>query len=351
MKRFIIIILFMALFSCGQWRISSLNSKRYAYIDNGNKAGNISVMFDGYALNNLSFDIRVLNDRICTADNNLTRLQILDSSGKPELIIGSSDNIDRKKVKTSEFKFSIIGKFTLDEDGNIYVQNRFIQKSKKGSNGKQVYFSPSYILVFDKEGKLQYTLGQSGKPEIPFYYIESLDVDENERLFVISKSFNTWKVFRFKGRKRDFYADMGKIDFTEKEDNNVYKGRIENIQTYQSGDKILLAVAFYHGLRLKYTKVFSYSIKDEKIIKTVINIPDPKNVLFNIVDDKYMYFWNNESKVIKFMICNFDGNIINNKLLYIKNKKDYYSRIIGDKSGKLFSYHVSKKGIEILNWE
>ena len=97
----------MTLFSCGQWRISSLNSKRYAYIDNGNKAGNVSVMFDGYALNNLSFDIRVVNDRICTADNNLTRLQILDSSGKPELIIGSADNIDRKKVKTSEFKFRI----------------------------------------------------------------------------------------------------------------------------------------------------------------------------------------------------------------------------------------------------
>ena len=32
-------------------------------------------------------------------------------------------------------------------------------------------FAPSYILVFNKDGELQYTLGQRGTPDLPFYYI------------------------------------------------------------------------------------------------------------------------------------------------------------------------------------
>ena len=86
-------------------------------------------------------------------------------------------------------------------------------------------------------------------------------------LFVISRYFDTWRVFRFKGKKRDFYFNLGELQFTEKDGEDYFKGKIENIKIYQSGDKFLISVAYYHGMRLKYRKVYVFSVEDSKINK------------------------------------------------------------------------------------
>ena len=44
-------------------------------------------------------------------------------------------------------------------------------KPQRGG-GRDGFFSPSYIIVFDEKGKLQYTLGPQGSTDVPFYYIE-----------------------------------------------------------------------------------------------------------------------------------------------------------------------------------
>lgn len=354
MKKFIFPLIFIiTLYSCGQWKTNTLKPRKFIFIKNGNNPGNVMIKTDENALDELSFGINVFNGKICTVDNLLKRVQVLDSDNEVELIIGSTGNINTEEIKAVNFNFGIIGSFTMDSADNIYIQNRFSQSmSIKGNKGiEEMSFSPSYILVFNNKGELQYTLGQRGIPDIPFYYIENLDVDETGRLFVISRSFNTWTIFRFKGKERDFYINLGEIKFEEKDKDNIYKGKIENVKMYRNGEKILISVSYYHGLRLKYRKVYDYSINDRKIIRTIINIPDPKNVLFNIVDDQHIYFWNLDSSDLKFLICNIKGNIENNLLMKFDGANNYYSRIIGEQTGKIYSYHVTEKGIELLKWE
>ncbi len=356
-NRIVILLIFSTILSCGQWKVSSLKSKQFSFIKNGAKPGNVKINIDEYALENLSFNVGIFYDNVCISDNLLKRVQILNPDGDVKLIIGSVHDIDAEKIKAVNFNFNTIGSFVMDMDDNIYIQNRFpqsqnsIKKNAGGKDSEEINFSPSYILVFNSKGELQYTLGQRGTPDIPFYYIERLNVDERGRLFVISRSFNTWSVFRFDNRKRDFYIDLGKIEFQEQEGKDIFKGRIENVKMYRSGEKLLISVAYYHGLRLKYRKVYEYSITRKKISRVIVNIPDPRNVLFNIVDDKLIYFWDIDEKEIKFMICSMEGNIINNIYLNINNKKTYYSKIISDESGEIYSYHVTKDGIKILEWE
>jgi hypothetical protein len=82
-----------------------------------------------------------------------------------------------------------------------------------------------------------------------------------------------------------------------------------------------------------------------------MEIPDPKNVLLDIMDDKYIYLWNVSDGNVKFEVANLDGTVVNNVYLEMERKRDYYAKIILDNSGKIYSYHIMKGGVEILKWE
>ena len=129
------------------------------------------------------------------------------------------------------------------------------------------------------------------------------------------------------------------------------KGRSKTSRYTRSGETILISVAYYHNKRLKYRKVYDYSIAERKIGREIVTIPDPKNVLFNIVDEKHIYFWNMDREDLRMMICNMEGHIINNIQLNFNDTKYIYSEIFGDESGGIYSYHVNKKGITIFEWK
>lgn len=353
-KRFLsaLVVLLIAVFGCGQWRVSALRSKKLCTLGKDAGFGGITIDYNESGALNLSFGIRISGDRIYLADNILGRLQVLNFDGSPALIIGKKVVKEGKDLPPqSQFNFGVIGSMVADASGNIYVQNR-LAASGRGvvTSGSEIDFSPSYILVFDKNGNLQHTLGQRGTPDIPFYYIENLEVDKNNRLFVISRTFDTWSVYRFSGKKRDFFINLGHADFKDTEGEEVYTGKIENIKIFRTGESFLVAVAYYNKARFKYRKVFEYSGTGDKMQKTVLTVPDPKNEIFSLADDKYIYLWNVEGKKVKFVILNFDGNVINNVLVELRDGK-YFEEIITDETGRIYSYHVNKTDMEIMEWK
>lgn len=357
MKRIAVslVLIPVVLTGCSFWKSTTLSSKRIIFIRNGSKPGQVMVKTDEYGLEDLSIGISVSKNLICIADNELRRVQVVKPNGDVELIIGNVKNLKTKDIPTENFNFGTIGSTTMDDDENIYIQNKFSQireKPKdKESGSDSIDVSPSYILAFSKSGELQYTLGQKGAPDTPFSHIERLYVDSKGRLFVISRGLESWSIFRFKGKHRDYFINLGTLDLKEREEGSVYEGKIDNVKVFSGGDKLLISVSYYHGLRLKYIKIFEYSIPEGKIVKTIMTIPDPKNVLFDIIDDKYIYLWNVSNDEVKYEVANLDGTIINNVYLKMNYKRNFYSRIILDDSGKLYSYHVLRSGVDILKWE
>lgn len=357
MKRVFVSVCMMTIMiaGCSFWKTTTLNPKRAAFIWNGSKPGQVSIKTDEYGLEDLSVVVGVYNDMICVADNDLRRVQVLKPNGDVSLLIGNIKNAKIKGISAGNFNFGVVGYMAMDDDDNIYIQNKFsrIRDSvrERDVGNDSIDFSPSYVLVFNKKGELQYTLGQKGAPDTPFTHIERMYIDSKARLFVVSRTMESWSIFRFTGKNRDKYVNLNTMEFKEHEEGNVFEGKIDNVKIFSNGDSILISVSYYHGTRLKYIKIFEYSLGSGKIEKTIMNIPDPKNVLFDIIDDKYIYLWNVSNDDVKFEVANLDGTIINNVYLNVKHKRDFYSRIILDNSGRIYSYHITKKGVDILKWE
>src|SRR4030042_1375826 len=88
----------------------------------------------------------------------------------------------------------------------------------------------------------------------------------------------------------------------------------------------------------------------EGIIHSAFIIPDPKNELFALVGDKYIYLWDIDEQNLRYMICNLSGNIVNNISIHLPGIADSYNEIFIDSSGRFYSYHALKKGIEVREW-
>lgn len=358
MRQCILLISALFFLSCGQWKVSSLKSDRLCTLAIGAQPGHMMINYSDSGFLDLTFTVKAHRGKLYTADNLLKRVQILERDGKPILVIGQKKGKEAGGVRNAYFNFNIIGSLAVDSDRNLYVQNRLSPSgaaerapAERSEGNEELYFTPSYILVFNDKGNLQYTLGQKGTPDLPFYYIESLEIDKDDRLFVISRSFDTWSVFRFNKRKRDFYVNLGKNDFRVAGESGAFTGRIENIKTFLSGEKFLISVAYYDGSRFKFRKIFEYNINEGKMGRTVLDIPEPRNELFTLVDDKHIYLWNEEGKAVKFMICNFNSAIMNNIQIKFPENNGYFEDVFIDESGQFFSYHVGKKGIDILEWK
>ncbi len=357
MKRIVPLLLIVPfiLTDCAFWKTTTLSPKRFAFVPSGSKPGQVTVKTDEYGLEDLTIGVSVSMKRICLADNEAHRVQIMRPNGDVELMIGSLKNVKTGDIPSENFSFGTIGYVIMDDDDNVYIQNKL---SRMRGAGRENYggndaidVSPSYIVKFSKSGELQYTLGQKGTPETPFSHIERLFIDSNDRLFVISRSIDSWSVFRFNGKNRDYHVNLGTLNLQEREDGNVYEGKIDNVRVFSSGDKLLISVSYYHGLRLKYIKIFEFPVKEGRIARNIMTIPDPKNVLFDIIDDKYIYLWNVSNDQVKFEVANLDGSIVNNVYLNIEDKRNYYSRIILDDAGRIYSYNILKSGVDILRWE
>ena len=128
MKKWLILIVFpLVLTDCSFWKSTTLNPKRVSFIRNGTKPGTVSIKTDEYGLEDLSVSISMYDGNICVADNELRRVQVMKPNGDVELIIGSIKNLNTKDIPAESFNFGTIGNIAMDEDDNIYVQNKFSQ--------------------------------------------------------------------------------------------------------------------------------------------------------------------------------------------------------------------------------
>ncbi|MFH0974603.1 MAG: hypothetical protein V1874_02340 [Spirochaetota bacterium] len=352
MKKYIILVIFIFLFSCGRWKTTKMKSAQMCLLNPGDSLGSVMLKYDDNDILDISFKIAVHQGNIYVADNILKRMQILNKNCEPVLLIGEKKSGigENSPARYSKFQFSIIEAIAVDSNRNIFVQNSFTSSQKHNNvPGRDAGFALSYIPVFDQKGTLLYTLGKTGSPDMPFNAIESLTIDKADRLFVITKSLDTWSVYRFLNKRRDFNINFSESDFKDHEGKEAYSGKIEKVVAHQSGDEILISVAYYHAADFKYRKIFTYSIQKEKILAASIIIPDPKNELFNISNDK-IYLWDIDEKNIRYMICNLKGDVINNISIKFPEAVNSFDEILIDSSGNFYSYHGLKRGVEILEW-
>lgn len=349
---FIYLLLILVVFtSCGRWKVTRLKSDELCTVNTGSLANNIMLHFDESQILDVSFNVFINKNNVYLSDNILKKLLVLDKKGELVLSIDSVKKIKSKDDKSSYFNFNVIGNVTVDSENNIYVENIISSTRNQSQDDQNINFTPSYILKFDERGNLLYTLGQTGSADIPFNAVESLYIDKDDRLFVTSRSFDTWSIFCFSKKKKELYVTFSKNDFKENAESAEFTGIIENIKILANGQNLILSVAFYKDLDFKYRKLFEYSLLNKKVIRTLLTIPEPRNELYTVVDDQSIYLWDVDSDKIKFIVFNFNGDILNNYLIeFPETNASYRDIFVDDKTSQFYSYHVNKKGIDILEW-
>lgn len=354
MKRNLLLLFIILFASCAQWRVSDLTSSRILSIPAGEKIGSVTLDIDDQGLKNLTTSVNASYSRMTVADNIASRLYVYDENEKLTMVIGgklpeeTKEEDSPKEMIQASFDFSSIGVHTSDKWGNIYAQNRLNRVSAGDQGGE---FSPSYILAFNEAGQLMYTLGKNGTPDIPFYYIEDIHVDEKGRLFVISRSFDSWHLYRYRGKELDVERPLDTLPIDATVDGNSYTSRIEDVRVYNRGEKLLISVAYYYGKRFKMRRIYDYSIETNKIMRTIVELADPKNVLLDCVDNKYLHLWDHDGDAIRFMVLNMEGVLVNNLSLTFPDNAYYYETVMTDNRGSLFSYHISRDAIDIFSWK
>ena len=345
----ILIGLTFTLISCAKWRVDNLTPTLMAFVENGTEVGNVNLAIDDHALREISFGVFVHRNKIITTDNNLRRVQVLSGNSKPELIIGNVRDIDPTEYNISNFNFGSIGHSVMDSSDRIYIQNRLTQ-SNQVTRG-ETSFAPSFILMFDKNGRLLSTIGRGGTVDLPFSYIDSLTIDDRNRLIVVSRSFDNWSIYRFTDTRRDYFFDFGTLNFRETHGKDVFIGRIEAIRPYHNKDAVLISVAYYFENRLKHRTIYSFSMSNNQLEKPTIEIQNPKNSLFAIASDKSLYLWNMDGRRVKFLEMNNSGGILNNLGVDFNSGKYYYVRLFTGRQGDIYSFHVDIRGISIYKWD
>ncbi len=351
-KKILMAIACSMLISCGYFRVTDLSASKVCAIPSGAALGAVSINYNESGLLDMSFGVLLADDKVYVKDNIQKKVLVFDRDGKCLIAIGNvSATAEGKDIKKTQVKFDIIGTMVADSDGNLYVQNRLSSVERIDAAGMQIDMSPSFILVFDEEGKLQYTLGQTGMPTVPFYYIEHLEIDKKNRLFVIARTYDIWSVYRFDKRQRDYYMTFTRNYFVDTVDATTsYTGKIENIRILHSGDSFLLSVAYYNKTRFKYRKLYQFDIKESKPVE-LLKISEPKNELFTVAQNKYIYVWNvEETNEVRFMLYNFDGTIIGNVRCKFPGQV-LFSDIDINGEGKLYSYHAYSTGLEVYEWK
>ena len=92
-------------FACSLFNITSIKSSEYTFIQKGDEPGKVQYKIDEFGLDELTCYVYVFDDKICTVDNVNKRIQVMQSDGTIELIIGTIPADVPKKVRTSKFKF------------------------------------------------------------------------------------------------------------------------------------------------------------------------------------------------------------------------------------------------------
>jgi hypothetical protein len=212
----------LVLHGCGKNRVAELKKDKLFSIPIGTVEEDIGVQrkqngeFHGPGMvlfrNGFFFVVDAVNQKIMKITTPGDVILVISKGGSGDTDTTGTGTVLRTKER-KQYNFGIIGQIAVDNENNIYVQNKFIQKEEKKSvidiisidkdvnNADKEYTESymSYIVKFDRLGNFQYRLGKGGIGSDPFYYIYKIATDINGNLIVLTAddTWDTWTYYTF----------------------------------------------------------------------------------------------------------------------------------------------------------
>ena len=226
--RFMILITGLSLFffGCSKNKVEELKKERSFSIPIGSGVEEIGVLKSDSGLFSGPGSVIFKNGFFYVVDTVNQKLLKITKPGDVILVISRGTRKENEKenvLRTKQrkyFEFNNIGKVAVDNENNIYIENKFIEKLPEKTEidifstesileqeKHEIYVS--YILKFDRLGNFMYKIGKNGINSDPFFYIYKTDVDDDGNLIVLTvdEEWKTWDYYKFDSEGNQLFYD------------------------------------------------------------------------------------------------------------------------------------------------
>jgi len=226
--RFMISITGLSLFffGCSKNKVEELKKELSFSIPIGSGVEEIGVLKSDSGLFSGPGSVIFKNGFFYVVDTVNQKLLKITKPGDVILVISRGTRKENEKenvLRTKQrkyFEFNNIGKVAVDNENNIYIENKFIEKLPEKTEidifstesileqeKHEIYVS--YILKFDRLGNFMYKIGKNGINSDPFFYIYKTDVDDDGNLIVLTvdEEWKTWDYYKFDPEGNQLFYD------------------------------------------------------------------------------------------------------------------------------------------------
>jgi len=198
----------MIFIGCGKSKIEGLKEENLFRVPIGSGEEEIGILRKSDGTFSGPSNIIFANGFFFVVDDVNQKIMKITTPGDVILVISKGEELkpDDNVLRTKErkyFNFNKIGKITVDNENNLYVEDKVLQKmpekteidifnaennDKENDSNDEIWVS--YILKFDRLGNFLYKIGKNGINSEPLYFLYKMEVDKKGSLVVLSTDEN-----------------------------------------------------------------------------------------------------------------------------------------------------------------
>jgi len=362
-------VLAMVATGCIQFKIDVLKPDLLTKIPLGEEPQKLNPGIRNNVLTNLPFYISHKSGIFYIPDNLHHVIKAFDSQGNLEFIIGNPESEYPPNIKQYKYKFSTIGHVSLDNEGNLYVQNRFGKREDFSSLLKEedLYkrYSgmfdptpatplPSYIIKMTEKGTPLSILGARGKNTEPFRMIESIWTPSDGLLFVYHRMAEEMRLTSIRGESDAIEISESRLDIFRDSTYKDFRILIDRMIPHPEGVYALVSASFTNKSdnRFKYRRIFRVDFEEASKTNLIKEIQDPNEHLFSVLSNHEFYLWETENNgdSIRLLIHNEEGNHINNKRIPIEPPRSQWREVYTQGSDAIYAIRIRNGNLELYRW-
>jgi len=254
--------------------------------------------------------------------------------------------------------FFVLNKVIVKSDEkkvNIF-NDSFTSKTKIPMKG---YFK---ILHFSLKGKLLNEIGRQGQVQLPFENIIWLDVDKENRLWVLFR--NLGQIYLESFAKHSLHFSMNQTECVNTLFSKVNKEKdiaynCEYMYPFYDEDKILIIGKVEKtsnnnktgGYTFKHRVFLSYDTITKKTKEIFSQLTDPDDYPYLPYDNNHFILWQTKDDyTFKFALYNLNGDLSNNLQIKLTGKRTAWRTPYLNLNGKIDSIRVRNSKFELIRW-
>ena len=361
MKYFLVILITLLFASCSRFKVDKMNPRKVFSM----KVSRKTLYFpeQNGIIHSLPQRIGVVDDWVIIPETTERRIKIY-RKGTLSLILQSKARIAPAETLVVNESVKIVSDDQLNFPGAIFSGNEddfFVinyspsiavpEDNSDAPREKGIY----KILHYDLKGNFLGLYGRNGNISLSYPGILWVDVDSENRLWVLYRLLDDLILERNNGKSVDLSYNRKHCEsllFTEKPTGS-YSYSCEVMYPFYDEDRVLFTgkVIDKENRKFLYRVIKTQSTTNSETNEIFSRLNDPEDLPYYPFDGNHIMIWQTlDNERIKWALYNLDGDLVNNKQLTYFGKRSGWRSTYYTLSGSFYSIRLLNGTLEVYNW-